>query len=90
MSSAEEFGVDEFLNPKDFKEPIPQVIYRKLRSLIPSASSADHHEQKYKWMQVIKKITDGGADYCFECAGDTGAVTAALQSCCDVIPDTTS
>ncbi|KAJ8750227.1 hypothetical protein K2173_014142 [Erythroxylum novogranatense] len=33
--------------------------------------------------QVIKRITDGGADYAFECIGDTGMVTTALQSCCD-------
>ncbi|CAN1265788.1 Alcohol dehydrogenase-like 6 [Linum perenne] len=33
--------------------------------------------------QVIKRITDGGADYSFECIGDTGMVTTALQSCCD-------
>ncbi|KAK4775516.1 hypothetical protein SAY87_023477 [Trapa incisa] len=53
---AKDFGVHEFLNPKDFQEPIPQVI---------------------------KKMTDGGADYCFECVGDAGVVTTALQSCCD-------
>lgn len=34
--------------------------------------------------QVIKRITDGGADYSFECIGDTGMITTALQSCCDV------
>ncbi|KAL5545256.1 hypothetical protein UlMin_009040 [Ulmus minor] len=33
--------------------------------------------------QVIKNITDGGADYSFECIGDTGMITTALQSCCD-------
>ncbi|XP_057968228.1 alcohol dehydrogenase-like 6 isoform X2 [Malania oleifera] len=33
--------------------------------------------------QVIKRITDGGADYSFECIGDTEMITAALQSCCD-------
>ncbi|XP_047317593.1 alcohol dehydrogenase-like 6 [Impatiens glandulifera] len=33
--------------------------------------------------QVIKRITDGGADYSFECVGDTGVVTDALQSCSD-------
>ncbi|EYU22310.1 hypothetical protein ABFS82_09G001400 [Erythranthe guttata] len=32
--------------------------------------------------QVINRITDGGADYAFECVGDTGMVTTALQSCC--------
>lgn len=32
-------------------------------------------------------MTDGGADYSFECVGDTGMVTTALQSCCDVIPE---
>ncbi|KAF5207952.1 alcohol dehydrogenase [Thalictrum thalictroides] len=33
--------------------------------------------------QVIKRITDGGADFAFECIGDTGMITTALQSCCD-------
>ncbi|CAK9156373.1 unnamed protein product, partial [Ilex paraguariensis] len=33
--------------------------------------------------QVIKRITDGGADYSFECIGDTTMITTALQSCCD-------
>ncbi|XP_059454975.1 alcohol dehydrogenase-like 6, partial [Corylus avellana] len=33
--------------------------------------------------QIIKRITDGGADYSFECIGDTGMMTTALQSCCD-------
>ncbi|KAI4341553.1 hypothetical protein MLD38_026265 [Melastoma candidum] len=33
--------------------------------------------------QVIKRITEGGADYCFECTGDVSVVTTALQSCCD-------
>ncbi|CAI0400185.1 unnamed protein product [Linum tenue] len=39
--------------------------------------------------QVIKRITDGGADYSFECIGDTGMITTALQSCCDVIHPST-
>ncbi|KAM7276032.1 hypothetical protein ACFE04_017898 [Oxalis oulophora] len=33
--------------------------------------------------QVIKRLTDGGADYSFECIGDTEMVTTALQSCSD-------
>ncbi|XP_020588598.1 alcohol dehydrogenase-like 6 [Phalaenopsis equestris] len=33
--------------------------------------------------QVIKRMTDGGADYSFECIGDTKAVSTALQSCSD-------
>ncbi|KAM7479555.1 hypothetical protein LguiA_027768 [Lonicera macranthoides] len=33
--------------------------------------------------QVIKRITNGGADYSFECIGDTGMINTALQSCCD-------
>lgn len=33
--------------------------------------------------QAIKRLTDGGADYAFECIGDTGAVSTALQSCSD-------
>ncbi|XP_022137665.1 alcohol dehydrogenase-like 6 isoform X4 [Momordica charantia] len=32
--------------------------------------------------QVINRITDGGADYVFECIGDTRMLTTALQSCC--------
>nr|KYP61705.1 Alcohol dehydrogenase-like 6 [Cajanus cajan] len=34
--------------------------------------------------QVIKRITDGGADFSFECVGDTDMITTALQSCCDL------
>ncbi|THG19432.1 hypothetical protein TEA_030001 [Camellia sinensis var. sinensis] len=33
--------------------------------------------------KVVKRITDGGADYSFECIGDTRMITAALQSSCD-------
>ncbi|XP_038992581.1 alcohol dehydrogenase-like 6 [Hibiscus syriacus] len=33
--------------------------------------------------QVIKRISGGGTDYSFECIGNTGMVTTALQSCCD-------
>ncbi|KVH87964.1 Alcohol dehydrogenase, C-terminal [Cynara cardunculus var. scolymus] len=33
--------------------------------------------------QVIKRLTDGGADYCFECIGDTEMINTALHSCCD-------
>lgn len=33
--------------------------------------------------QVIKRLTNGGADYSFECVGDTGVISTALQSCCD-------
>lgn len=33
--------------------------------------------------QVIKHMTDGGSDYSFECIGDTGMITTALQSCCE-------
>jgi Zn-dependent alcohol dehydrogenase len=38
-----------------------------------------------KFFQIIKRITGGGADYSFECIGDTGMMTTALQSCCDVM-----
>ncbi|PNX64537.1 alcohol dehydrogenase 6-like protein, partial [Trifolium pratense] len=30
--------------------------------------------------QVIKGITDGGADFCFECVGDSDMLTTALES----------
>ncbi|KAJ4823956.1 hypothetical protein Tsubulata_016437 [Turnera subulata] len=33
--------------------------------------------------EVIKRATNGGADYSFECTGNTEVVTAALHSCCD-------
>uniref|UniRef100_A0A0D9VIQ8 Enoyl reductase (ER) domain-containing protein n=1 Tax=Leersia perrieri TaxID=77586 RepID=A0A0D9VIQ8_9ORYZ len=33
--------------------------------------------------QVVKRLTNGGADYSFECVGDTGVVSTALQSCSD-------
>ncbi|KAH0900075.1 hypothetical protein HID58_049643, partial [Brassica napus] len=33
--------------------------------------------------QVIKRMTGGGADFSFECVGDTGVATTALQSCSD-------
>lgn len=29
-------------------------------------------------------MTGGGADFSFECVGDTGMATTALQSCSDV------
>lgn len=32
---------------------------------------------------MVKRLTDGGADYSFECVGDTGVVSTALQSCSD-------
>ncbi|KAM0949854.1 putative alcohol dehydrogenase [Dioscorea sansibarensis] len=33
--------------------------------------------------QVIKRMTDGGADFSFECVGDTEVVSTALKSCSD-------
>lgn len=44
------------------------------------------HSQNYilVFLQVIKKLTDGGADFSFECIGDTNIVSTALQSSCDV------
>ncbi|KAH9312170.1 hypothetical protein KI387_027205, partial [Taxus chinensis] len=50
------FGVTEFINPSDYKQPIPQVL---------------------------KEITGGGADYCFECVGNVDVIRTALESCCD-------
>ncbi|KAK4481367.1 hypothetical protein RD792_012254 [Penstemon davidsonii] len=31
--------------------------------------------------QIINEMTDGGADYCFECAGSTDAMQEAFNSC---------
>lgn len=33
---------------------------------------------------MIKRMTGGGADFSFECVGNTGIATTALQSCSDV------
>ncbi|KAL7600232.1 hypothetical protein Lser_V15G22958 [Lactuca serriola] len=33
--------------------------------------------------QAIKRLTDGGVDYSFECIGDTEMINTALHSCCD-------
>lgn len=44
----------------------------------------DLHMMHGIFYQVIKRITGGGADYSFECVGDTEMITTALQSCCDV------
>ncbi|KAK7380153.1 hypothetical protein VNO78_32611 [Psophocarpus tetragonolobus] len=43
----------------------------------------DPNSYKEPIAQVIKRITDGGADFSFECVGDTDMITTALQSCCD-------
>nr|ABR17509.1 unknown [Picea sitchensis] len=50
------FGVTEFINPNDYKQPT---------------------------QEVVKEITTGGADYCFECVGNVELMRAALESCCD-------
>ncbi|PIN09367.1 Alcohol dehydrogenase, class III [Handroanthus impetiginosus] len=39
------------------------------------------HDHDQPVQQVINRITDGGVDYAFECVGDTGIVSTALQSC---------
>lgn len=41
------------------------------------------HDYDEPIQQVVKRITDGGADYSFECIGDTRMITAALQSSCE-------
>ncbi|KAL7598890.1 hypothetical protein Lser_V15G22449 [Lactuca serriola] len=33
--------------------------------------------------QAIKRLTDGGVEYSFECIGDTEMINTALHSCCD-------
>jgi len=50
------FGVTEFINPNDYKQPT---------------------------QEVVKEITTGGADYCFECVGNVELMRAAIESCCD-------
>ncbi|KAJ3680313.1 hypothetical protein LUZ60_016591 [Juncus effusus] len=41
------------------------------------------NESSQPIQQVIKELTNGGADYSFECVGDTQVVSTALQSCSD-------
>lgn len=36
------------------------------------------------YFQILRRVTDGGADYSFECIGDTEMITTAMQSSCDV------
>ncbi|XP_021768885.1 alcohol dehydrogenase-like 6 [Chenopodium quinoa] len=64
-------GVD--INPDKFEKA-------RLFGITDVVNPADHEEPIN---QVIKRMTSGGADYAFECVGDTGTVTTALLSCCD-------
>lgn len=85
-ATAKAFGVTDLLNPNDYNEPIAQVYFSSSQIklvhicnyIFNSASMSNH-------LQVIKRMTDGGADFAFECIGDTGMISTALQSCCDVI-----
>ncbi|MCO5600337.1 hypothetical protein L7F22_054448 [Adiantum nelumboides] len=51
---AKDFGVSEFVNPRELSKPI---------------------------QDVVKEMTNGGADYCFECVGNVDLVLAAFESC---------
>ncbi|KAI5084319.1 hypothetical protein GOP47_0000488 [Adiantum capillus-veneris] len=51
---AKDFGVTDFINPRDLSKPIEDVV---------------------------KEMTNGGADYCFECVGNVDLVLAAFESC---------
>ncbi|GER56697.1 alcohol dehydrogenase family protein [Striga asiatica] len=74
------FGVTDFLNPNDHDQPIHQVFTR-IPDLMLSNCKSKFCVFECR-LQVINHITDGGADYAFECVGDTGMVTTALQCCC--------
>ncbi|CAO2823306.1 unnamed protein product [Amaranthus hypochondriacus] len=52
----------------------------RLFGITDCLNPTDHEEPIH---QVIKRMTSGGADYAFECVGDTRTVTTALLSCCD-------
>jgi Zn-dependent alcohol dehydrogenase len=32
------------------------------------------------WLQILQNMTDGGADYCFECVGNVDIMLAAFRS----------
>jgi S-(hydroxymethyl)glutathione dehydrogenase / alcohol dehydrogenase len=51
---AKQLGATDCINPKDYNQPITQVII---------------------------DMTDGGADYSFECVGNVNLMRAALESC---------
>lgn len=51
---AMQLGATECINPKDYEQPIQQVIV---------------------------ELTDGGADYTFECIGNVNLMRAALEAC---------
>ncbi|KAD3640191.1 hypothetical protein E3N88_29414 [Mikania micrantha] len=73
---AKAFGVTDFINPNETEETVQQVLtfflFIKLCMLMLVVM-----------FQIIKRMTDGGVDYSFECIGDTEMVTTALQSSCD-------
>lgn len=54
FETAKQFGVTEFVNPRDCAAPI---------------------------QEVLQEMTDGGADYCFECVGNVDLMLAAFQGC---------
>ncbi|CAM8978079.1 unnamed protein product [Rhodiola kirilowii] len=59
------------------------LILGNLKQAFGVTESLNPNDSSEPVQQVIKRLTDGGADYAFECIGDTDMVSTALQSCCD-------
>ncbi|KAK7857980.1 alcohol dehydrogenase class-3 [Quercus suber] len=85
--TAKNFGVTEFVNPKDHEKPIQQVIvdltdggvdYTKNFGVTEFVNPKDHEKPI---QQVIVDLTDGGVDYSFECIGNVSVMRAALECC---------
>ncbi|KAD4180276.1 hypothetical protein E3N88_28867 [Mikania micrantha] len=59
-------------------------VLRRISKAFGVTDFINPNETEETVQQIIKRMTDGGVDYSFECIGDTEMVTTALQSCCDV------
>ncbi|KAE9453984.1 hypothetical protein C3L33_14147, partial [Rhododendron williamsianum] len=74
-------GVDT--NPEKKGKDCPRIFSVVAAKIFGVTDFINPNDYDEPIQQVVKRITSGGADYSFECIGDTGMITAALQSCCD-------
>lgn len=84
FSTAKRFGVTEIVDSNNCGDKfVSQVI-----SVIHGTSNSDIYVCLYfcffwtsRIEQVINEMTDGGADYCFECVGMASLVHEAYACC---------
>ncbi|RZC64421.1 hypothetical protein C5167_008111 [Papaver somniferum] len=88
FETGKKFGVTDFINPKDCGEkPVSEVRVRDLEYMDLKMSFYNKKNNLallefckcYIDYHVIKEMTDGGADYCFECIG-LASLSAKLVS----------